>query len=476
MFGENMVKSVQFFLCSAIIFLCCGCQINCLTSAPGAPEVSAEDYARKYWKKIARPVPVFTMKRKGLTEGENAACFQHYISMFQKFAPYLPEEYEAYDKGLGWPRGTYLKRTFYPLDQKAMAAGGHECTSWAILPDLAAENQVLLHKNRDTNLRKSVVVYRNTPGKYGYIGLSDIGWMDVTMGMNSVGVAITMNSGDSSDFSREYGMDTTLMARIILENCKTADEALTMLIAMLKEGVYAHGNTGSIWLIADRDKAFVIENDAGHFGVEKSESGVVIRANTWSLPSMLRYSKKSAAGVFHSRSREFAVIRELFDQGKNFDRPVTVEQVAKAARVTRIPENPKAAVPCASRTVSAATFSIDREFPADLSLMFAAVGNPDYTLFIPIPLTIDELPDVLLNQNFSAEVYKAHAAKRKLLTDQERSDLEQKLNQNIRSARNEARKILQTDFSAESRLKARKIMNQAFSENWKIISKKLKIK
>ncbi|MBQ9772210.1 MAG: hypothetical protein IJW23_10345 [Lentisphaeria bacterium] len=471
-----MIRFIQFFLCSAIIFLSCGCQMTRLTSAPGAPEVSAEDYAQKYWKKIARPTPVFTMKRKGLSEEETAAYFQNYINMFQKFAPYLPGEYEAYDKGLGWPRGTYLKRTFYPLDQKAMLAGGHECTSWAVLPDLAAENQVLLHKNRDTNLRKSVVVHRNVPGKYGYIGLSDIGWMDVTMGMNSVGVAISMNSGDPSSFSRFYGMDTTLMARIILENCKTADEALTMLIAMLKEGVYAHANTGSIWLIADRNCAFVIENDAGHSGVEKYESGGVLRANTWSLPSMLRYSRKSAAGVLHSRSREFAVIRELFDHGRSYNRPVTVEQMAKAARVSRIPENPKAAVPCASRTVSAATFSIDREFPADLSLMFAAVGNPDYTLFIPIPLTVDQLPDVLLNQDFSAAVYKAHAAKRKILTDQERSALEQKLNQNIRSAREEAREILRADFSTEARLKARRIMNQAFAENWKIIGQKLKIK
>lgn len=461
-----------FGLMTAFLF---GCHSNRLTTAPGGQNVPADEYALKYWQDIARPVPVFQKTLIDKTSAESEELFARYTALFYKYAPYLIDEYNAVDKALNWPQGTYLKRTYWPLDGKAMySKKGHECTSWAVLPDLAAENQLLLHKNRDTSIRKSVIVHRTSSERYGYIGLCDIGWFDITMGMNTVGLAVAMNSGDKSDGVSSCGMDTTLLGRIVLENCKTADEAVAMLEDMIVNKAYMHGNSGSIWLIADKDCVYVIENDAARFCAKKYESGLVVRANGWSFPDMLPFSQKSSQYLMDSRRREFAVTAAIFDNGTKYNRPATAELMAKAARVTAIPGYPEAYGTCENRTVSGATFSIDREFPADLSTVYAAVGNPDYTFFIPIPLTVNKIPDVLLNQKFSECVYKNLAAGKKIMTDEKRNEIENRINKIHRTARENARKILQNCFSDIARIEARKIMNDAFNENWKIISQYVK--
>ena len=469
-----MLKNLSFVMLGVTAVIFCGCQADRLTSAPGGIEVSPEKYAAEYWQEIAKPVPVFEKTLIDKTEKESAEIFERYTALFKKYAPYLLEEYQTYDKVLKWKPGTYLKRTFWPLDGEAMAKQkGHECTSWAALPDLAAENQLLLHKSRDTSIRKSVIVHRPAKERYGYIGLHDIGWADVTMGINSVGVAITMNSGDLSDGVSDCGMDTTLLGRIILEQCKTADEAAAMLKDMFENDAYKHGICGSIFMIADKDCVYIVENDGKRYHSKKYTKGFAIRANAWSFPEMLPFSQKKFRYVLDSRRREFAVTEAVFERGKKYDRPVTAEQMIKAARVTKVEDDidPKANGPCAARTVSAATFSIDREFPADLTVIYAAVGNPEYTFFIPIPLTVNEVPAALLNQKFSEEVYRNFAKKQKNVSDAKRDEIEKRMYEIQRIAREKARKILRNSFSESCRLEARKIMNDAFAENWRIISK-----
>ena len=469
-----MFKNLSVLMLGVTAVVFCGCQADRLTSAPGGTYISPEKYAANYWQEIAKPVPVFRKTLTDKTAEESAEIFERYVALFKKYAPYLLEEYNSYDKVLNWQPGTYLKRTFWPLDGAAMAKQkGHECTSWAALPDLAAENQLLLHKTRDTSIRKSVIVHRPATDRYGYIGLHDIGWADVTMGINSVGVAITMNSGDLSDGVSDFGMDTTLMGRIILEQCKTADEAAAMLKDMFENNAYKHGVYGSIFMIADKDCVYVIENDGKRYHSQKYTKGFAVRANAWNFPEMLPFSQKSYRYALDSRRREFAVTEAVFKRGKKHDRPVTAEQMFKAARVTKVEgdNDPKANGPCAARTVSAATFSIDREFPADLTTVYAAPGNPEYTFFIPVPLTVNELPAPLLNQKFSAEVYKNFAAKKKPVSDEKRAEIEKRMYEIHRAAREKARQILRESFSEANRLKARKIMNEAFVENWRIISK-----
>ena len=468
MYGKLFISLI------AAVFFVCGCQSRRLTPAPGGGVESAAEYAGKHWQVIAKPIPVFEKTLSKKTAAESEKIYEKYVSFFKKYAPYLLDEYKSIDKVLKWREGTYLKRTFWPMDGAAMAKNkGHECTSWAVLPDLAAENQLLIHKNRDTGIKKSVIVHRKSKDRYGYIGLCDIGWFDITMGMNTVGLVVVMNSGDRSDGVSYCGMDTTLMGRIVLENCKTAQEAAVMLRDMVKNRAYMHGIYGSIWMVADKDCVYVIENDALRFSAQRYEKGFVVRANAWSLPEMMRFSQKTSRYDMDSRLREFAVSDSIFGSGCKYKRPVTAEIMADAARVSKIPSYPNAFGVCAKRTVSAATFSIDREFPADLSTVYAAVGNPDYTFFIPVPLTVDNLPDVLLNQKFSAEVYKNFAVGKKTYSDEKRAELERRMNLLHRTAREKARKILRCSFSDSARIEARRIMNEAFAEIWQIVSSSL---
>ena len=467
------MSGILLVLMSVLTVVCfCGCQADRVTPAPGAPEFSLEKYAARHWQQIARPMPVFKKMLRDKTAEESEKLFAQYRAAVKKFAPYFEDDCSLADKALNWPQGTYLKRTYWPLDHDAMKKdNGHECTSWSVLPDLAADNQLFLHKNRDTNIRRAVIVHRSeSKGRYGYLGFHDIGWLDITMGMNAVGLAVTVNSGDNSDAWSNCGMDTTTLARLILENCKNADEAVALLKKMVENNAYMHGKSGSIWLLADKDCVYVAEHDAKRFGAQKYVSGAVIRANAWCLPDMIRFSQKGVKSVMNSRQREFAVKKALFDSGTQYNRPVTAQIIAKASRVGSLPDLPGSAVPCGNRTVSAATFSIDREFPADLSTMYAAPGNPDYTFFIPVPLTINEVPAVLLNQKYSADVYKRWTAGRKTVSAEKRAEIENKINLNHRSAREKARKLLRKSFSKANRLEARRIMNEAFAENWRILA------
>ena len=84
---------------------------------------------------------------------------------------------------------------------------------------------------------------------------------------------------------------------------------------------------------------------------------------------------------------------------------------------------------------------------------------------------MNELPAPLLNQKFSAEVYKNFAAKQKPVSDEKRAEIEKRMYEIHRASREKARQILRESFSEANRLKARKIMNDAFVENWRIISK-----
>ena len=114
-----------------------GCYADRCTTAPGGTVISAADYAKKHWQSIAKPIPLFmkTIPNKTLEESEKILA--QYNALFQKYAPYLPEEYKTLDRVLNWPQGTYLKRMIWPLDgaamypKKAMSVpAGQFCRIW----------------------------------------------------------------------------------------------------------------------------------------------------------------------------------------------------------------------------------------------------------------------------------------------------------------------------------------------------------
>ena len=465
-----MKTKIMPLLAAAV--LCGGCAANKITSAPETKAYSFEDNVRKYWQGFADADKNINTVYGGMGTVDSEKAFQKYVEMHKKYAPHMFEDFKTVDRVLGWKEGTYLRWVFFGFDTKGWAQeklfAPHECTSWAVLPDFAAYNQVLIHKNRDTGLqnRKIVAVKHQSEGKNGYIGITGYGKLTPNMGMNSVGLVVVMNSGDPSGKENKVGFSTPMLARILLENCSNATEALEMLRKLVAEKAYSHGDKGSIWFIGDKDVVYCVENDSERFSVQKAVSGVVIRANAWHNPDMIPYSQRNQTTLINHARRENAVRQALFEDGKKYNRPVTPEIMAAASRVNVIKEEPKCYPVCGNRTVCGATFSIDREFPADLSTMYATFGPPRMSFVIPIPVTIDEFPAELLNCEFSRKTFAAAASGKKAITEDNRAVIEKVISADYRVARENAREMLRKSYSEKTRLKARKMLNDAFKKNW----------
>ena len=339
----------------------------------------------------------------------------------------------------------------------------HECTSWVVLPGLTGEKSVMLHKNRDSDVVKLKFYRRKPRGKNGWMALGDAGRVTANMGLNDKGVAIVMNCGDPSDGTSEGpGASTPVIARTALEECATAAAAVEKIEEFVETKRYHHGKRGSIWFVADAREAWIAENDSLRFAAHKVEGNFDVRANAWHFPEMIPFSQQTPEGLVNYHRREFAVRDHLFARGTKYARPVTVEMIAEASRIPVIPEAPACYPLCGKRTNSAATIVVDCGFPESLSAMFVAFGPPRYTLYLPVPFLLDEIPEALTSGRFSDAVF-ARRETGAELPEKKRTALEERMNRRHREAVEKARALLRKGGSGED---AAALLSAAFRKNW----------
>ena len=340
----------------------------------------------------------------------------------------------------------------------------HECTSWVVMPDLTAGKRMLLHKNRDSTT-KSICLYQVAePGKFPWIAVSNNWRPSANMGLNSKGLAVVMNSGDPSDaISNPKGLDTTEMAASALANCATAEAAVKHLHELVKARNYSHGASGSIWYVADSRRAFVIEHDALRFAFHEVPSGFSIRANSWHFPEMVIYSKRTPTQQVKHNRRESAVRKYLFEDGTKYKEVITPRKIHGASRIDVFPEDPKCYPLCGNSTNSAATISVDCEYPEMLSSIYAAFGPPRYTVYLPIPFVVDKLPEELFKTEFSDAIFARRDARRDLLPMEKLVEFERRMIQRHEEAVEKARAALKKGGSRED---VQKILSEAFHLNW----------
>ena len=348
----------------------------------------------------------------------------------------------------------------------------HECTSWVVMPDLTGGKTMLLHKNRDSMRLPRTNLFRVAqPGKHAWIGISSGPQTapSSNAGVNDCGVSIVMNNGDRTDVSSPLkGCSTPGMAMLALENCSTAAEAVEYIRGMVKAKKYSHGKNGSIWIVCDPNKAFIIENDAARFAAHEVKSGFGVRANGWHFPEMVIYSTLPQDRLTRYARREFSVRSTLFAEGSKYKEPVTIERMNAPSRVDAIPGEPKCPPVCGSKTVSGATIAIDREFPGVLTTLYAAFGHPRFTVYLPIPFTIDQVPPELQDNSFSEAIFARYDAKRELLPQDKIVEFERELNKRQEEAIEKARAILKKGGTKEE---AAKILNEVFRQNWEAVKK-----
>lgn len=387
-----------------------------------------------------------------------------HIDALKKFAPYILNEYAAIDRAFNLKSGTYQDIAVFGI-RKQPGTAPHECTSWVVMPDLTGGKSLIVHKNRDSSSKKLIAQQRAVKGKHAWIGMGNFGSLGTNMGINDKALVVAMNSGDRTGSNNDAGIGTTVMARIMLENCSTAAEAVKMLDRMIAEKVYTHGQSGSIWFIADKDNAFIAEHNAEHIAVKSVHSGFAIRANSWDFPEMIPYSHAKPNDIVGNNRREYAVRDLLFKKHQVIGKVVTPEMMAEASRIKEIQEDKKCYPLCGKLTNSAATFVIDQEFPEELSYAVMAFGCPAYTLYLPIPLTINEFPTELLDGRNPNAAMARWDKKTPLMDDAKTVEFEGKLNARHRKALSAARKVLRT---TRNRQQAAQLLNKAFKENCKV--------
>ncbi len=434
-----------------IVFLCLSCLL-------GAEEFDAGKYALKHWSawKTARPV---IRKKPKPGKGPDKEAF--FLECVRKYAPHWIEEFAAVDRAFGWEEGTYAKMCALGIHRPEPA---HECTSWIVMPELTGGKYMMLHKNRDSSSKHLAVVRCASKGKHAWIGLGDFGFMYANMGINDAGLAVGMNSGSRSKAETVAGLGTTWIARILLEETAAAADAVALLEKIVAEKAYHHGKSGSIWFIADAKESFIVEHDADYFKAAPVQHGLAVRANVWNYPEMAKHATTSTLDFLSNNYREDMLRQKLI--GDVFYTKYNIEQhdVAAASRLRRMVD--ECVYPlCGSRTNSAATFTIDTEFPDILSTAWLACGPIRSTVYIPVPAILENIPDDLLNGSFSNAAFRAAAKQGLDSSIRKFVEIEQKMTANHEKALSEARALLRRGGGKGA---AAALLAKSFADNWKL--------
>ena len=393
----------------------------------------------------------------------------YFLKCVEKFAPYMLEEFRAIDKAMKWNPGTAAKLCVLGVDYK-QTPPPHECTSWIIMPELTDSKQLILHKNRDSSSRYLTAERVSVPGKYSWIGNCNFGSFGTTSGINECALAVAMNSGPRSAGVSPMGMGTTIIARILLEQCANAAEAVELLEKIVRAKAYCHGKSGSTWFIADPEKAFLVEQDNICFKAVEVTSGLALRANAWHLPETIIHSQNTPAQIVGNSRREYAVRDALVNNILGKKKKITLPDVLKVSRINKFPEDPKCYPLCGAATITGTSFVIDREFPRELSYFVSTFGPPRHGFYLPLPLTLKELPLTLRNGSWSNPLFLRKKAK-KNPDIKKLESIEAVMLKNHLNAVNEARKLLRAG-GGSAKNKAAALLEKAFSENMKLAEKK----
>ena len=348
----------------------------------------------------------------------------------------------------------------------------HECTSWMVFNDLTKNNTHILHKNRDSSkTRKIAVLLSPADSARKWIAL---GSGNANMGMNASGLAGVMNSGEiCADHSTDKSKKTTpVIMRDILGCCDTAAQAVKKLKEFIDAGDYCHADKGSIFFFLDTSEGYVCELTPAVFTVQDYHNGYAVRANIWKNPGMHFYSRNSVKRYLDSSGREYIAFtglnKVLDENGK-----ITVQDVFDLSRHCTMPEesSEKRSL-CFKNTNSTATLEIDREYPGVLSTMYATIGHPRHTVYVPVPICAETILPEMGDYSWSDAVFKDYGEVYDAEIPEEWLKFEQDYQCKFAAVKDEARKLL----NAGKRDEAVKLVNDAAYAIWCDAAALLKIR
>ena len=458
-----------------------------LGGSAAARDIDVENYVRKYWTSYRDRVVGNGDKRWPLTPELKAERLRHFKGIMLRFAPHIVEESYTIDRVFNWKKGTFLAMMRFSSVKAEPAAKPapnsnreeyHECTSWVAMSDMTDGKTIFVHKNRDSALREVALLRRAVPGKHAWIGNGAQTGFNPTQGINDRGVVVLMNSGDPSaeaDCS-QYGMGTPLICRILLEESGSAEAAVELLKKIIADNAYSHVESGSIWFIGDSKNVYIVENNARKVVAKPVNNGFDVRANAHHYPEMQKYSTRNFSSLNSHFRREFAVRDFLINQQWRNNGILTPADLAASSRINQYPDKGAGYTPCGSRTLSGVTFAIDMEFPETLSTMYSVFGPPRSSCYIPVPMTIRDIPEEILDGSFSRKSIDLHNKNLPLLPENELKALEGRMYKRHAEALEKTRNFLRTSRIHSTSQDAAKILNDAFNANWQDVKNTLKLK
>ena len=294
----------------------------------------------------------------------------------------------------------------------------HECTSWMVFKDFTKNNTNILHKNRDSK-EKRVAAYMSPAGaKRKWVAIGTINLTNT--GVNASGLAGAMNSGEKTPDApnAKDKKSTPALLLEILNSCDTAAQAVKKLEKLVKSGDYYHADSGSTFLFMDTKEGYICEFTTKFFTAQRFDNAYAFRANIWQNHGMPARARGSYKSYLHSSARAYIALAGL-NQALDKHGKITVADIAEISRVCQIPgsenkswfsklftnEYPNRAV-CGQSTNSGTTIEIDIQYPDVLSSIYAAIGNPRNTVYIPIPICAEKYLPSMGNYSWSLTSYK----------------------------------------------------------------------
>ncbi|MBP5532280.1 MAG: hypothetical protein J6Y54_09685 [Lentisphaeria bacterium] len=347
------------------------------------------------------------------------------------------------------------------------------CTSWVLKPEVTESGRMFIQKVLD-------VPYRNRLDADIRVASSGWRWIRVgsfghgaSMGMNEKGVAITTNCGDlNGDLPPSDGERHTMASYELVwlvKSCATAEEAVEAIKRIGRNGLFVYGlkNYGTIVLVADARRAFLVEIGNGYAEAAEVTGGIHVVANAWSLPGGESVSLSALTSIRGNRARKACAVKSL--QDNRVDGKYTLRGCFDTSRKIRrskfsesdvfVPGSRKAR----NMSLETACFEIDSEFPAYLSCAYIALGPQRHTVYLPVPMALRQLPDKIRDGRWGEMAYAHQEAFGPEHGDLPRmTELEDKFIAEFKETRDRARRLLKDGKTDE----AVKLLNDCFDRQY----------
>ena len=354
------------------------------------------------------------------------------------------------------------------------AFSAQACTSWVLRPEVTESGMMIVQKILDNPYSALDADMRVAPNGWRWIRIGRLN--GPSLAMNEKGVAITANCGErNGDEPSRTGRQTFYSFELlwhVVRNCATAEEGVRELKHIGRNRLFRMPGKqpvkyGSILMVADAKRAFVVEIGDGYCEAAEIKSGIHVVANAWRIPGCEAVSVHNGQDIRGNRAREVCAVKAL--QKNQADGKYTVRGCFDASRRIRgpkyldrypfVPGDRKAK----NMSLMTGCFEIDPEFPAYLSCAYTSLGPQRHTVYLPVAMAVRQLPDKMRDGRWAQMAFTHQEAFGPEHADlQKFTELEEKFLNEFVAARSRARLLLRDGKNSE----AVKLLNDTFERQY----------